>query len=178
MPSEASSGSQQHLLAKRLAFPVNLPPHGSRGCAGSRSAHGPLRQLQVRLCRIGLPFDGEGPTSWEDDAMTVEPSETSLRRPGRRVGDAQRAVCGELLAEAFVRGELSQTEWGPVTEWRFRRRSGLQVEFDVAAPSWADVIPLDPGTARVISDGLQIVHDPRSLLTRLQSAVVGKDRSR
>ena len=32
------------------------------------------------------------------------------------MGDAQRAVCGELLAEAFVRGELSQTEYDARTD--------------------------------------------------------------
>ena len=73
---------------------------------------------------------------------------------------------------------IRHQQWGPVTEWRLRRRSGLQVEFNIAAPTWADVSPLDPGTARVVSDGLQIVHDPHLLLTRLQSAVARMKPSR
>lgn len=48
---------------------------------------------------------------------------------------------------------IRHQRWGPMCEWRFRRRSGLHVEFGVATPGWADVSPLDPGTARVISDG-------------------------
>lgn len=66
---------------------------------------------------------------------------------------------------------IRHQRWGPIIEWRFRRPSGLHVEFNIATPSWADVSPLDPGTARVISDGLRIVHDPHALLARAQSAV-------
>lgn len=43
--------------------------------------------------------------------MTTEPSQISLRLSGRRVGDAQRDECAELLADAFVRGELSPAEY-------------------------------------------------------------------
>lgn len=73
---------------------------------------------------------------------------------------------------------IHHQQWGPITEWRFRRRSGLHVEFNVATPNWADVSPLDPGTARVISHGLQIVHDPQALLARLQSVVKRFNQSR
>lgn len=60
---------------------------------------------------MGMALNG-----WEDDAMTIEPSQTSLSRPGRRVGDVQRADCVELLASAFVKGELSQMEYDARTE--------------------------------------------------------------
>ena len=66
---------------------------------------------------------------------------------------------------------IRHQQWGPVTEWRFRRPSGLHVELNVASPSWAEVSPVDPGTARVVRDGLQIVHDPAALLARVQSVV-------
>ena len=60
--------------------------------------------------------------------------------------------------------------WGPVREQRYRLRSGLIVEFGVAPASWADV-PLDPGTRRVLSDGHDILFDPKGLLTRAHDAV-------
>jgi len=66
---------------------------------------------------------------------------------------------------------IRHQQWGPVTEWRFRRPSGLHVELGVAPPSWADTNPLDPGTARVLADGLQIVHDPQDLLAQARDAV-------
>ena len=75
---------------------------------------------------------------------------------------------GSPLAPAQL---VRHQRWGPVLEWRFRRPSGLHVELNVAAPSWAEVSPLDPGTARVVRDGLQIVHDPAALLARAQSMV-------
>jgi hypothetical protein len=72
---------------------------------------------------------------------------------------------------------IRHEEWGPITEWRFRRRSGLHVEFNVATPSWAGVDPLDPGTARVVSDGLQIIRDPQALLDRVRAAGHPLDRT-
>jgi hypothetical protein len=38
-------------------------------------------------------------------------------------------------------------EWGPITEWRFRRPPGLHVELNVALPSRADSNPTS-GSAR------------------------------
>ena len=66
---------------------------------------------------------------------------------------------------------IRHQQWGPIVEWRFRRPSALHVELNVATPSWADLSLLDPGTARVVRDGLQIVHDPAALLARAQSVV-------
>jgi Nucleotidyltransferase domain len=60
--------------------------------------------------------------------------------------------------------------WGPVTERRFVLPSGLEVELGVATPDWAAVDPVDPGTQRVISDGMRILHDPEGLLAALAAA--------
>ena len=64
---------------------------------------------------------------------------------------------------------LSRT-WGPLTELRFLHQIGLQFDIGITTPAWADNDPLDPGTARVISDGLRIVHDPDGLLFRAEEA--------
>jgi uncharacterized protein len=51
-----------------------------------------------------------------------------------------------------------------------------EVEIGFASLSWADVNPLDPGTQRVIADGIRVLYDPDGLLTRLCAAVsVGSD---
>jgi hypothetical protein len=71
---------------------------------------------------------------------------------------------------------IGRAEWGPLTELRFRRRSGLQVEVGVAPTSWAAAHPLDEGTARVVGDGLRVVHDPAGLLTALGAAVAASPR--
>lgn len=54
--------------------------------------------------------------------------------------------------------------WGPITEWRFVSESGLQIEFCVGTPDWASTSPVDPGTRRVVSDGVRPLYDPRGLL--------------
>jgi predicted nucleotidyltransferase len=68
---------------------------------------------------------------------------------------------------------VRRQEWGPVTERRVRLQSGLEVEFGFTAPSWAATAPVDPGTARVISDGCVPLVDHggyfHQLISRLQS---------
>jgi predicted nucleotidyltransferase len=61
--------------------------------------------------------------------------------------------------------------WGALTERRARVGSGLDVEFGIAMPSWAGIDPVDPGTRRVVADGLRILYDPRGILARLDRSV-------
>jgi predicted nucleotidyltransferase len=79
------------------------------------------------------------------------------------------------LAELGDARPVRTLAWGAVTERRFALPGGLEVELGVAAPSWAAVEPLDPGTRRVVSDGMRILHDPDGLLARLAAAC---DRAR
>ena len=66
---------------------------------------------------------------------------------------------------------IRRGDWGPLTEYCFRRRSGLQVEVGVAPASWAATEPVDAGTARVVGHGLRVVHDPEGLLAALRATV-------
>ena len=63
-------------------------------------------------------------------------------------------------------------DWGPLyTERRFVLPSGLEVEFGVAPPSWADTDPPDPNISEeVASGGLRTVYDPKSVLARFIEA--------
>ncbi|TKK78544.1 GNAT family N-acetyltransferase [Kribbella jiaozuonensis] len=57
--------------------------------------------------------------------------------------------------------------WGPyLTEVRIARASGLEIELGVTATAWAGV---DPGTRRVVSDGIRILYDPEGVLADLQA---------
>lgn len=58
---------------------------------------------------------------------------------------------------------VRRKSWGPLTELRVRRRDGLQVEVGINRPEWAQA-PLDPGTARVLSDGCRVLYDAEGLL--------------
>ena len=61
-------------------------------------------------------------------------------------------------------------EHGAVWCRRVWFESKCEVEFAFAPVSWADVSPVDQGTARVVSDGCRILYDPDELLKRLMLA--------
>ncbi len=66
---------------------------------------------------------------------------------------------------------LTRTQsWGPVSERRVRLTSGLYVELGVTGPEWA-AVPLDSGTARVLSDGCSVLYDPVAVLRRAIDAL-------
>ncbi|CAA9536272.1 MAG: hypothetical protein AVDCRST_MAG79-1398 [uncultured Thermoleophilia bacterium] len=65
---------------------------------------------------------------------------------------------------------LQTRSWGAVTERRVALPSGLEVEFGIGSPSWASTDPVDPGTRRVVTDGLGVLHDPDGALARLVAA--------
>ena len=66
----------------------------------------------------------------------------------------------------YTRGE----DWLVLLGRRALTSSGLHVELGVAPPSWASTERLDPGTRRVVSDGMSILYDPDDLLTELAVA--------
>ena len=69
-------------------------------------------------------------------------------------------------------GELVRTEdWVAIVERRLRLPSGLEVEVGIGHPSWADAAPVDPGTLRVVRDGLRVVYDRDRLLAGLIAAL-------
>jgi hypothetical protein len=43
----------------------------------------------------------------------------------------------------------------------------------IAEPAWAATNPVDPGTRRVVTDGLRILHDPDGRLAALAIAASG-----
>ncbi len=61
-------------------------------------------------------------------------------------------------------------EWGPIVERRLVLPSGLEVEVGIGRRSWAETSPVEPGTRRVVRDGLRALHDPQGLLAALVSA--------
>lgn len=56
--------------------------------------------------------------------------------------------------------------WGRVTSIRVWYQDGLEVEFGITLPNWAS-LPVDPGTRRVVSDGVQIIFDREGSLNWL-----------
>ena len=63
---------------------------------------------------------------------------------------------------------IRRDQWGAMSERRVRLANGLVVEFGLTTPDWA-ALPLDPGTAKVLSDGCKIVVDDGTVTAALQS---------
>jgi hypothetical protein len=89
------------------------------------------------------------------------------------LGDEQAllADCGWAGQFGDIR-QLGLEDYGAVTSLRVHYATGsgiaggLEVEYGIANPSWAQP-PLDPGTAEVVEGGRRILHDPQGLLARL-----------
>jgi hypothetical protein len=82
--------------------------------------------------------------------------------------DVARVVADETLPRALgAEPIVAHREWGVLIERRFALPDGTEVDVGIVPPSWADTDPVDPGTARVVADGLVAVHDPDGLLARL-----------
>lgn len=60
---------------------------------------------------------------------------------------------------------------GVLVEQRLVTGSGLELDVAIGGPRWASIDPLDSGTARVVREGMRIVHDPEGVLARLRDAV-------
>ncbi|MGO9322538.1 MAG: nucleotidyltransferase domain-containing protein [Solirubrobacteraceae bacterium] len=74
------------------------------------------------------------------------------------------------IAELGARSVVRTRRWGAITERRIVLASGLELDVGIGEPSWAATTPVDPGTRRVVSDGMRIVHDPDGLLRALIAA--------
>jgi len=70
-------------------------------------------------------------------------------------------------------GEIEQSRnetWGYVETIRATYTTGLEIEYNFAAPSWA-AVPVDAGTRQVVNEGLKVLFDPKGIFDVLQSAL-------
>lgn len=70
------------------------------------------------------------------------------------------AWVAQLLEEPFRL--LREQDWGPLRERRFQTASGFEVEFGLVTSEWFET-PVDPGTAKVLTDGCLILTDREGL---------------
>jgi predicted nucleotidyltransferase len=66
--------------------------------------------------------------------------------------------------------ECKVEDWGRCKSLRVFYKDNLEVEYGFALPEWAD-IPVDPGTHRVVSNGMKSLFDPKGVLAKLQKEV-------
>ncbi len=66
---------------------------------------------------------------------------------------------------------IKNEDWGLVRSKRVFYENGLEVEFGITTPEWAKINSVDPGTKKVISDGLKILYDKDCSLQKLLQAI-------
>ena len=93
------------------------------------------------------------------------------------VDDPEAYLGGSWVPEALtpVAHDVRTRRWGPLLERRFQLPSGLEVECGFAPAPWAG-LPVDAGTARVVTDGFVVLHDPCGVLERLVREVARRTR--
>lgn len=62
-------------------------------------------------------------------------------------------------------------DWGAITERRLLLPSGLELDVGVGQPSWAGVDPPDPGSQRVVGNGMRPLYDPSGILEPLKDSL-------
>lgn len=81
--------------------------------------------------------------------------------------DPARLLQRPAWVERFGRVRQVQIEdYGKVTSVRAWYRDGLEVEFGLTNCEWVRQ-PLDPGTRRVIEQGLRVVYEQENILSKL-----------
>ena len=116
------------------------------------------REDVVAIALVGSHARGTPRPDSDLDVMTI------LRAPSALVDDLSWCdAFGDVARRAVER-------WGTVTSVRVHYEDGLEVELGLAPPEWAATDPVDPGTARVVRDGFEILFDPAGTLQRLVPA--------
>jgi predicted nucleotidyltransferase len=88
--------------------------------------------------------------------------------------DPERYLADVSFVHRFGSVTRMETEdWGRVTSLRVWYGDDLEVEFSLTDPGWA-ALPLDPGTAQVVSDGARLLFDRDGMLAALLAAVRSK----
>jgi predicted nucleotidyltransferase len=66
--------------------------------------------------------------------------------------------------------ECREEDYGRVTSLRAFYGLGIEAEYGFAAPDWA-AAPIDAGTLRVVTDGMEVLYDPRGILAGMKREI-------
>jgi uncharacterized protein len=88
------------------------------------------------------------------------------------VGDVAKYVRNQSWVMLFGEvAECREEDWGKVTSLRTFYKDGLEVEYGLTTPDWAEM-PMDAGSIRVVADGMKILNDPLGILSVVQREVL------
>jgi predicted nucleotidyltransferase len=66
--------------------------------------------------------------------------------------------------------ECREEDYGRVTSVRAFYESGLEVEYGLTTPDWADA-PVDEGTLGVVTEGMKVLYDPQGIIAGMQREI-------
>jgi uncharacterized protein len=95
------------------------------------------------------------------DLMFLTDSPSLFRLDKKWIDEIQWAIIGGEI------DDWQDQDYGVVWSRHVYLDDGTEIEFSFGSPSWASVDLIDPGTFRVVSDGCQILYDPKDLLGKL-----------
>lgn len=99
------------------------------------------------------------------DLMFLTPNPASFRQDEKWINEIQWSVIDAEVED------WADKEYGVVWSRHIYLNNKTEIEFGFGFLSWASVSPVDAGTFRVVSDGCQILYDPRNLLCQLVDKV-------
>jgi hypothetical protein len=97
--------------------------------------------------------------------------EQSCRRAHLRL--ARPVLDGDWLSHCGEVESFAVEDYGALKSLRVFYRSGLEVEFGLADPTWARA-PLDPGTESVLAGGARVLYDPSYVFRVAKDAAVAQ----
>lgn len=78
----------------------------------------------------------------------------------------------ELIARlGFVLLAVESETHGVAKSWRAWLGCGVELELTLVSLNWAETRPVDPGTGRVVGDGMRLLVDKDGALRSVQEAV-------
>ena len=81
----------------------------------------------------------------------------------------------EWTRELGAVGSLRTIQQGVLVERRLATLSALELDIAIGPRTWASCESLDPGSERVVRDGLRILHDPNGVLAKLAGYILSKE---
>lgn len=85
--------------------------------------------------------------------------------------DPAALLADRAWVEKFEEVQSAQVEdWGLCTSLRVFYANGPEVEFGIVPEQWT-ALPPDPGTAKVVCEGMRILFDPQGILAQLMDAI-------
>jgi hypothetical protein len=125
------------------------------------------RQPDVRAAAVvGSWARGTARRASDVDFVFVSARPKARRLSAQWAASLSTRAFGSALRRRVVR------RYGVAWSLHAQLHAGRELELTFVPRSWAALHPVDAGTARVVKDGMLVLHDPTRSLTRLRRGIV------